>query len=50
MGVVIVEDNICLKDVAKLIVWAVIGGIPWITIFDKNGKRLSDIVASSVPF
>lgn len=38
LGIVVVEDEISFRDIGKIVVWSVISGIPWITIFDKNGK------------
>ena len=37
VGLVFVEDDISLTDVAKLVVWSVVAGIAYITIYDHRG-------------
>ena len=37
VGLVFVEDDISLTDVAKLVVWSMVAGIAYITIYDHRG-------------
>jgi len=37
VGLVFVEDDISLADVAKLVVWSMLAGIAYITIYDHRG-------------
>ena len=40
VSLVFVEDDISLTDVAKLVVWSVVAGIAYITIYDHRGIYL----------
>ncbi|EDV25025.1 uncharacterized protein TRIADDRAFT_56532 [Trichoplax adhaerens] len=37
IGLVVVEDSISCKDIAKVIVWSIGIGIPCVTLFDQKG-------------
>ena len=39
VGLVFVEDDISLTDVAKLVVWSMVAGIAYITIYDHRGAN-----------
>ena len=41
VGLVFVEDDISLADVAKLVVWSMVAGIAYITIYDHRGRLCS---------
>jgi len=41
VGLVFVEDDISFADVAKLVVWSMVAGIAYITIYDHRGPCTS---------
>lgn len=40
IGLVVVEDTISCKDIAKVIVWSIGIGIPCVTLFDQKGEKI----------
>lgn len=41
LGIVVLEDDLNVVDVAKIVVWAITAGISYVTIYDHKGKKHS---------
>lgn len=41
LGIVVLEDDLNVVDVAKIVVWAITAGISYVTIYDHKGKQHS---------
>lgn len=46
LGIVVLEDDLNVVDVAKIVVWAITAGISYVTIYDHKGhcKRNKDVL------
>ena len=38
IGIVLVEDDVSFKDLANVIIWCMLMGISYISIYDRSGK------------
>ena len=39
LGIVVLEDDLNVADIAKIVVWAITAGISYVTIYDHKGKK-----------
>ena len=43
IGIVLVEDDVSFKDLANLIIWCMLTGISYISIYDRSGMLTTDL-------